>query len=110
MTRNLELRLKAERDIVVARQWYDQERPSLGTEFLDEVFSAIRNVVSTPFQYPLVYRETRRALLRHFPFAIYFRTSVNTVVVVGVLHTHRNPRKWQIREPAQGYGAIPVAA
>lgn len=115
MTRNLELRQlelrpRAERDIVVARQWYDQQRLPLGTEFLDEAFRTIRNVVSSPFQYPVIYRQTRRALLTRFPFALYFRTSGNTVVVVGVLHTRRNPRKWQIRESVLTYQELPVAA
>ena len=110
MIRNFELRPKAERDIVIARQWYDQVRPSLGNEFLNAAFKAIRNVVSSPFQYPVIYRHTRRALLTRFPFAIYFRTTGNTVVIVGVLHTRRNPRQWQIRETASAYEELPVAA
>lgn len=110
MTHGIELRLKAERDIVVAKRWYDQQRLSLGTEFQDETFKSIRNVASAPLQYPVVYRQTRRALLTRFPCAIYFRITGNTVVIVAVMNTRRNPYRWQIRESAQVYEITPLAA
>ncbi|MCK6371410.1 MAG: hypothetical protein L6Q83_08830 [Gammaproteobacteria bacterium] len=41
--------------------------------------------------------------MTRFPYAIYFRASAHTVDVIGVLHTSRDPRRWQVREPAERY-------
>lgn len=53
--------------------------------------------------YAVVIGTTRRALMTRFPYAIYFRASAHTVDVIGVLHTSRDPRRWQVREPAERY-------
>lgn len=39
----------------------------------------------------------RRALLRRFPYAVYFAVEESTVVVLTVLHAHRDPAAWQKR-------------
>ena len=39
----------------------------------------------------------RRALLHTFPYAVYFRTSDEAVVVLAVLHLRRNPKVWRGR-------------
>jgi plasmid stabilization system protein ParE len=39
----------------------------------------------------------RRALTRRFPYAVYFSIEGETVVVVAVLSTARDPEEWQRR-------------
>jgi plasmid stabilization system protein ParE len=41
--------------------------------------------------------ETRRALLRRFPYAIYFRLLDEEIVILGVVHGRRHPRIWERR-------------
>lgn len=110
MARNLVLRLGAEQDIVAAGRWYSEQRSPLGDELLDEVFATIRNVVSSPFKYPVVFRRTRRALVRRFPYGVYFRLTGQTVVIIAVLHTRRDPRRWQAREATAAYHPTVLAA
>ena len=40
---------------------------------------------------PVVYRNTRRALLHRFPFGIYFQIEKTPVIVVAVMHGSRYP-------------------
>lgn len=50
-----------------------------------------------PQQYPVVLKGVRRAVLRRFPYAIYFRERDDLLVVLAVFHGRRNPLVWQRR-------------
>jgi plasmid stabilization system protein ParE len=54
-------------------------------------------IAEHPLRYPVVRRNTRRALLRRFPYAMYFRIYDDVIVVVACMHGRRNPRRWQLR-------------
>lgn len=97
MKRIVRLREEADRDLAAAASWYEQQREGLGHEFLDEALSAFRLVADQPLIYPVVHRNTRRALMTRFPFGIYFRVERSQIVVVAVVHGSRHPRRWQRR-------------
>ena len=60
-------------------------------------FQFSRLVAERPLSYPLVHRNTRRALMTRFPFGIYFRVEQTQIVVVAVIHGSRHPHRWQSR-------------
>jgi hypothetical protein len=41
----------------------------------------------------------RRALVRRFPYAIFYRVLGDTVIVEGFLQGSRDPRVWGARDP-----------
>lgn len=84
-------------DIDDAFLWYEAQRQGLGHEFLAAADTLVNAVAEHPLRYPLVRRNTRRALLRRFPYAVYFRIYGDIVVVVACMHGRRNPRRWQGR-------------
>ncbi len=45
-----------------------------------------------------VYREVRRALVRRFPYGIFFVFQDSRVTVIAVFHAKREPRVWQGRQ------------
>lgn len=98
MKRTVRLREEADRHVNSAATWYQKQRTSLGHDFLDEVLSTFQSIVERPLTYPVMYRNTRRALLRRFPFAVYFRVEQRAIVVTAVLHGSRHPRRWQSRK------------
>ncbi len=57
-------------DIDDAFLWYEGQRPGLGHDFLSAAQTVIDAVAEHPLRYPVVRRNTRRALLRRFPYAI----------------------------------------
>ena len=91
------VRPAAAADIDEAFLWYEGQRPDLGHEFLAAAQTLIDAVAQYPLRYPVVRRNTRRALLRRFPYAIYFRIYDEAIVVVACMHGRRNPRRWQAR-------------
>ena len=91
------VRPAAAADIDEAFLWYEGQRQGLGHEFLAAAQTSIDGVAQNPLRYPVIRRNTRRALLRRFPYAIYFRVYDEVIVVVASMHGRRNPRRWQVR-------------
>jgi plasmid stabilization system protein ParE len=84
-------------DVADAVVWYEDERAGLGNQLLDEIGLVMERVAHSPFQFPQIRSEVRRALLRRFPYSVYFRVSDETVDVIAVLYQHRDPKTWQKR-------------
>ena len=89
----LEVRLRpeAELDLADAAFWYEGQQSGLGRQFLGEALAVFSAIAETPQLHPVVQRNTRRALLRRFPF-------IAAIVVVAVMHGSRNPDRWKGRE------------
>ena len=87
----------ADLDVAAAWQWYEDEQAGLGLEFLDELRATYDRIADGPFKYQDLRSGTRRALLRRFPYAVYFAVEGDVVVVLAVLHVSRDPAEWQRR-------------
>ncbi|MBM4265527.1 MAG: type II toxin-antitoxin system RelE/ParE family toxin [Deltaproteobacteria bacterium] len=85
-------------DIERAYAWYERERSGLGEEFLAEVFTSVQAVVDRPEAFPALHRLTRRALVRRFPYALFFRVVDEQIVFVACFHFRRNPGVWKRRK------------
>ena len=91
------LREEADRDIADASAWYEEQRESLGHEFLDELLHVLNLIQENPLAYPIVRRDTHRAVMSKFPFAVFYRIVDNDLVVVAVMHGSRHPKTWKSR-------------
>ena len=87
----------ADLDVAATYQWYENEQDGLGLEFLDELRATYDRIADGPFKYQDLRSEIRRALLRRFPYAVYFAVEGDVVVVLAVLHVSRDPAEWQRR-------------
>jgi plasmid stabilization system protein ParE len=90
----------AEADIAEAARWYEQRSPGLGSEFLRAVDVTLAEIARMPERYPIVRGGARRALLRRFPYAVFFVVRPNLVSVIACLHARRDPRHWRERNEA----------
>jgi plasmid stabilization system protein ParE len=88
---------RADLDVAAAYQWYESEQTGLGREFLEELRNAYDRIAEEPFRYQALQSGIRRALIRRFPYAVYFAVETEAVVVLAVLHASRNPAEWQRR-------------
>ena len=80
-----------------AYRWYETQKPGLGDEFLDCIDEMLNRLSTMPEAYPAVYRDVRRAVVKQFPYAIYYRTVSSRVIVTAIFHSRRNPKSWQRR-------------
>ncbi len=99
MNLHIVVRPQAQVELLAARDWYEARRPGLGLEFVGEVGVVIESIREHPLMHRRVHGETRRAVLRRFPYAVYFRVLAEEIVVLGVVHGHRDPSTWKSRRP-----------
>jgi plasmid stabilization system protein ParE len=96
VTRTVVFRPEADDEAVEVCGWYNAKRPGLGSEFGADVDATVTRIVEHPLAYPRVRGETRRAVLNRFPYAIYFRATPETIIVLAV-HGRQHPARWQSR-------------
>lgn len=99
MTHALEIREAALEEMDAAAEWYEEQVPGLGDEFLAEADAVMDRISVLPGQFPEKHRALRRALLRRFPYAIFFAIREDRVVVVAVLHQASSPARLRGRRP-----------
>jgi plasmid stabilization system protein ParE len=93
----LVFRPQAESELLEARGWYESQRAGLGQTFTETVDQVLASILSNPLAHPPVHGETRRAVLRRFPYAIYFHVMADEIVVLAVMHGRRRPQLWRER-------------
>ena len=82
--------------MIDAKDWYENEAPGLGRNFRAAVDAVIQRMSANPWQFPVVYKSIRRALLRHFPYALMFVIEADeTLTVIACFHGSRDPKHWQ---------------
>jgi plasmid stabilization system protein ParE len=88
----IQVRRAAELDIAEAQVWYESQQKGLGRKFRAEVSRVIERLSDTPLIYQKVHRDVRRAIVRRFPYLIWYRTFGATVVVLACTYAGRDPK------------------
>jgi toxin ParE1/3/4 len=78
-------------DIWSARQWYDEQSEGMGSEFDAAIGALMRTICRNPQAFPEVGPAIHRALLRRFPYKVFYTFDEQRVFVALVLHNARDP-------------------
>lgn len=97
MNYKLIVRPEAEAELTDAFVWYEQQVAGLGDHFLLAIDATINAILRNPLQYPVIYKNVRRALTRRFPYQVFFVMNDAQIVIIAVFHGMRNPAIWQQR-------------
>jgi plasmid stabilization system protein ParE len=97
--RNLIILPEAEQDVSQTYIWYEAQEPGLGEEFLRCIDACIQFIRRSPEMYQVIYENYRRAVVRRFPYVIFYEQSEAAIIVYAVLHCSQNPKKWRNRLP-----------
>ncbi|NDJ25657.1 type II toxin-antitoxin system RelE/ParE family toxin [Nostoc sp. B(2019)] len=93
----LVFRSEVREELNEAHSWYESQKPGLGDEFLDCVDETVNRISQMPESYVIVYGDIRRAVVRRFPYAVYYRIVSSRVIVTAIFHGRRDPKSWQTR-------------
>ena len=80
----------AEEDFHAAIRWYVHIELGLSLRFKADAQRVLLRVGQNPYQFPLGPRSIRKALLRRFPYAIYFTVNAASVMVLAIFHQRRS--------------------
>jgi plasmid stabilization system protein ParE len=97
MTPRLVFHSAARSELREAQEWYEVRVAGLGLEFARAVEAALMAIQRSPAAYPVVYEEVRQAVLRRFPYSLFFILEADRIVVLACFHHRRDPRTWQER-------------
>ena len=75
---------EADAELAEARLWYSLQREGLDMALMHRIDQTLSAIVETARLFPIVYRNLRRAVLRQFPFAIFYEANENEIVVFAV--------------------------
>ena len=87
----------AEEDIQTGNSWYELQQSELGIEFVEAIEKTIKNLQPNPRQFALIYKGIRRAVVKRFPFGIYYFIKDDLINIFAVVHFSRNPIIWKKR-------------
>jgi plasmid stabilization system protein ParE len=88
---------KARDEFDAAVDWYEQQRPGLGTALVDRVRDVFARIAANPQLHATVYQNVRKAVVQQFPYVVLYQEEAGEVVIVAVFHTARDPAIWQGR-------------
>ena len=90
--------LPAARDeFIDAVSYYDSSEESLGDQFFAEVWSTISRIAKHPRAWQKLSAKTRRCLTKRFPYGVIYEARPDSILIVAVMHLHREPKNWQDR-------------
>jgi len=98
VTRELVVRPEAETEISEAFEWYEERVSGLGSDFLLNVDGALQSILRNPHRFPVIHKNLRRALIRRFPYQIFFVLEKHRIVILAVFHAKQSPKRWMERE------------
>lgn len=93
------VRLKdaAVEDLTEIYAWYERQRSGLGEELLAAVRNSLDSIGRHPLANAVVRRDYRRALVKRFPYSIFYKVTEHEIIVRAVMHNSRNPETWKGR-------------
>jgi plasmid stabilization system protein ParE len=95
--------LPAVNDIIRAAEWYDDQPPGLGDEFVSEVNLVISALPQHAEAHRIRFADVRCVRLKKFKaYAVYYSIWEDTIVVLAIFHGKRHPRR--LRERRQQIG------
>jgi plasmid stabilization system protein ParE len=84
-------------DIQEITDWYNEKKAGLGRRFQKTAIKQINSLNKDPQIYLIRYKEIRCMIIKKFPYMAHFYVNDenNTVEVLAVISTERNPKIWK---------------
>lgn len=77
--------------------YYEGQRSGLGLDFIFDLKACSERIVRYPQAWQPFELETRRCRLTKFPYAAIYVEKPNLILIVAVMHLHREPKYWYDR-------------
>ena len=80
-----------------AISYYESQQKELGSQFAQEVERTVLRILQYPEAWAPLSKRTRRCRTHKFPYGIIYQIRDDVLLIVAVMHLHREPRTWRSR-------------
>jgi plasmid stabilization system protein ParE len=87
----------AQAELAEATAYYNSKQTGLGIEFAEEVKRTIGRILQFPEAWSRISKRTRRCRTSKFPYGIIYQVRGGDLLIVAVMHLHREPQTWKNR-------------
>jgi plasmid stabilization system protein ParE len=84
----------ARQEFLAEVAYYNEIQPGLGARFTTAVENATARALAFPLAGSPAISNTRRVVLKDFPFSIFYRSENSGIVIFAVSHQSRRPAYW----------------
>lgn len=74
-----------------AIEYYNDQLPGLGVQFLKELMDAIEVIQKFPTAWKKVGEHTHKLLLKRFPYLVLYIPQEDKILITAIAHQHRKP-------------------
>ena len=92
-----------EADIEASADWYARQQAGLDERFLVEAYESFANLPANAFLYAIRFADIRRVNLPVFKHGVFYFIADNAVVVLAILHGHRDSQA-ELQRRREKYG------
>ncbi|MBH0205910.1 MAG: type II toxin-antitoxin system RelE/ParE family toxin [Nitrospira sp.] len=97
MSIRIRFRREAEAEVIDALSWYRERGVDLAGEFRKSLDSCLASIQHLPESHPVVHRDIRRALMKRFPYGLFYVREGDLIAVLAYFHAKRDPAIWKAR-------------
>jgi hypothetical protein len=85
---------QAESELNEAVDYYDACLEGLGLELAWEIHATIDNICEFPLAWTPLSHNTRRCLLRRFPYGVVYQSKGGEIIIMAIMQLNRKPDYW----------------
>lgn len=89
----IQITINAEKEILSAYNFYEDQQISLGEKFLNELETSFKLIQKNPYLFARKHKAFREIVLNKFPFLIVYEINAEILIIISVFHTSKNPKK-----------------
>lgn len=82
---------EAKKDYLETFEWYNQIDRELANSFSEELDRVFIRIQESSEQFPVIDGSTQRALLKRFPYSVFFLRDGDLLVITAIMHHRREP-------------------
>jgi len=80
-----------------AARHYRLSQEGMGLRFVASVEDTINQILEAPLRWRILEDDVRRCLTRVFPYAVLYTVEPEFILIIAVMHCHREPGYWRER-------------
>lgn len=82
------------KDIII---WYEEQRVGLSYDFELCLEAGVDEIKRLPLAFQKKYKNVQVLFIQRFPYGIHYVHREEKVIIIGIFHTSRSPKKWSDR-------------